>query len=136
VLIALDDNVALDKEYIAIDRHAALPFPNGTRDNIYISFTRFGPGRDDIQFSRSTNLGALYSRPVTISETLNQARAGDYRQVSVPAAGVNSDVYVAWSEALNINAPGEDSDSAFDRRRPILSAESATPGRAGGPDRV
>jgi hypothetical protein len=107
VLIALDDNVDLDKEYIAIDRNSLLPSPNGSRDNIYVSFTRFGPGRDDIQFSRSTNLGLLYSRPVTISETLNQARAGDYRQVSVPAAGINSNVFVAWSEALNINAPGK-----------------------------
>ena len=80
--------------------------PAGSRDNIYVSFTRFGLGRDDIQFSRSTNLGLLYSRPVTISETLNLARAGDYRQVSVPAAGPNNGVYVEWAEALNVNAPG------------------------------
>jgi hypothetical protein len=107
VLIALDPNVDLDKEYISIDRVSPARFPGGSRDNIYVSFTRFGPGRDDIQFSRSTNLGVLYSRPFTVSETLNLARAADYRQVSVPAAAPNNGVYVAWAEAVNVNAPGK-----------------------------
>jgi hypothetical protein len=106
VSIALEPCVDLDKEYIAIDRISPARFPLGSRDNIYISFSRFGPGalarqRKDIQFSRSTNFGMLYSRPFTISETLNLARASDYRQASIPAAAPINGVYVAWVEVPN-----------------------------------
>lgn len=104
VAVTADPRVVLDKEFIAIDRVSQAPFLGGARDNIYVTFTRFGPGRNDIQYSRSTNLGRLYSRAVTISETRNAAKASFYRQGSVPAAASGNRVFVTWTEADAGNA--------------------------------
>ena len=106
VAISTDPRAFLDKEFIAVDR--ILPgarFPAGSRDNVYVSFSRFSAGREDIQFSRSTDLGLSYSRAATISETVNRALVNFSRRGSVPSASRGNRVFVAWRELPNLAAP-------------------------------
>jgi hypothetical protein len=73
-----------DKEYVTTDFVPTSPYYN----NMYVSWTRFGSGTD-IYFVRSTDQGITWSSPVVVS---NEPGV----QGSVPAAGPNGEVYVAW----------------------------------------
>jgi hypothetical protein len=111
-----------DKEWLAFDPGSPL-----YRNNLYMSWTEFdrygskAPGDSSrILFSRSSDMGASWSAPITISD-----RAGDCidsdstMEGAVPAVGPEGEVYVAWAG---------DGEIIFDR--------SLDGGATFGPDRV
>jgi hypothetical protein len=76
-----------DKEYIACDTTPSL-----YQNYVYVSWTHIpaNPGRpSSIQFSRSTDDGATFTAPMTISDNGGV-------QGSVPAVGPNGELYVIW----------------------------------------
>jgi hypothetical protein len=89
-----------DKEWISADLTDS-PY----RNNLYMAWTEFDnllePTAEDssfIVFSRSTDHGATWSPPVTVSEVGGLA-FDDSRTVegAVPAVGPNGEVYLSWA---------------------------------------
>lgn len=94
-----------DKEWLAADRSAS-PFKN----NLYIAWTEFdrygsaNPGDSSrILFSRSTDFGITWSKPVKVSDVGGDCIDSDNTvEGAVPAVGPNGEVYIAWSGPLGI----------------------------------
>jgi hypothetical protein len=90
-----------DKPWICTDRNKDSEFFN----NLYISWTEFDvynsknpKDSSRILFSRSTDQGETFSRPITISDLGGDARDGDSTvEGAVPAVGPDGQVYIAWS---------------------------------------
>jgi len=78
------NNVNDDKPWIAADATPGSPF----QDNLYVAWTRLGTG---VQFVRSTNNGAAWSAPQTVS-----AGGEGFTWPSHVAVAQNGDVYVAY----------------------------------------
>jgi hypothetical protein len=88
-----------DKEWIAVDSHAASPF----RDRVYVTWTRFvfnGRTRAYVQspifFASSTDGGATFSTPKSISGNVL------YGQGSRPVVGPDGTLYVFWSGSTRL----------------------------------
>ncbi|MFO0980639.1 MAG: sialidase family protein [Planctomycetota bacterium] len=79
-----------DKEFLAVDTTSG-PFSG----NLYLSWTSKAPAYGDqpIFFSRSTDGGASFSTPISISVP------GDVNHDSEPAVGPNGEVYVTWQRS-------------------------------------
>lgn len=73
----------IDKEWIAIDP------ANG---NLYVSYTKFIIGGDQVEFTRSTNGGTVWSAPTILSSATDNG----WVQGSRIAIGPNSEVYATW----------------------------------------
>ncbi len=94
-----------DKEWLAADLTDS-PFKN----NIYVAWTefdRYGSGNPldstRILFSRSTDFGITWSRPVRVSDQGGDAMDGDNTvEGAVPAVGPNGEVYLSWAGPLGI----------------------------------
>ncbi len=79
-----------DKEYLTVDT------TGGTyNNNVYVTWAHYSDSGVPIMFSKSTNGGASFSVPTTISDTQNN-------QFSQPAVGPNGEVYVSWRD-YNVN---------------------------------
>lgn len=76
-----------DKEFLTVDTSGG-PFDG----NVYVSWTEFFEGGDRILFSRSTNGGISFSRPIQISPD------GQGVQGSIPRVGPNGEIYIAWED--------------------------------------
>lgn len=90
-----------DKEWIAADWHVSSPF----RDRVYVSWTRFifnpqngGYVQSPIVFAYSTNGGATFSAPVSISGNVL------YSQGSRPIVRYDGTVYVIFEGAMRLSA--------------------------------
>jgi hypothetical protein len=78
-----------DKPSLKTDDWASSPHEG----NVYVSWTLFpGAGQDHILFSRSTDSGATFSKPIKISKGVASAQGSD---IVVQPDG---DVYVFWRE--------------------------------------
>lgn len=84
-----------DKDSIAADAHPTSPF----RDNVYVAWTKFVRGGDQILFSRSSDGGATWSNPLPISPGFNNVIGG--RQGSAVKVGPDGTVYVVWLDTLD-----------------------------------
>ena len=95
-----------DKPMLEVDRSG------GTHDgNVYVCWSRFpGFGQNKIYFSRSTDAGATFSRPVAISRTRNVISAQGC-DIAVEADG---DVYVTYRTFDQVS-PHVASGLAFNR---------------------
>ena len=90
-----------DKEWIAVDSHAASPF----RDRVYVSWTRFlfnanngAYVQSPIFFAYSTDGGATFSAPKSISGNVI------YDQGSRPVVGPDGTLYVFWMGSTRLAA--------------------------------
>jgi hypothetical protein len=90
-----------DKEWIAVDSHAASPF----RDRVYVTWTRFlfsaATGRyvqSPIFFASSTDGGATFSSPKAISGNVL------YGQGSRPVVGPDGALYVFWDGSTRLSS--------------------------------
>ncbi len=88
-----------DKEWMAIDTHAASPFVN----RIYVTWTRFvfnpttgGYVQSPIAFAYSSDDGATFSTPVLISGNVL------YGQGSRPVVGPDGTLYVFWDASTRL----------------------------------
>jgi hypothetical protein len=88
-----------DKEWIAVDSHAASPF----RDRVYVTWTRFifnahngAYVQSPIFFVSSTDGGATFSSPKAISRNVL------YGQGSRPVVGPDGSLYVFWDGATRL----------------------------------
>jgi hypothetical protein len=94
-----------DKEWLAVDMTNS-PFKN----NLYIAWTEFdkygssNPNDSSrILFSRSTDFGATWARPVKVSDMSGDCIDSDNTvEGAVPAVGPNGEIYLAWSGPLGI----------------------------------
>jgi hypothetical protein len=78
-----------DKPSLKVDDWTSSPH----EDNVYVAWTLFvGAGQDQILFSRSTNHGATFSKPIKISKDVASAQGSDI------VVRPNGDVYVFWRE--------------------------------------
>ena len=78
-----------DKPSLKVDDWTSSPF----EDNVYVAWTLFpGAGQDQILFSRSTNNGQSFSKPIKISARVASAQGSDI------VVRPNGDVYVFWRE--------------------------------------
>ena len=99
---APNNSSLLDKPWMAVDSLSG---------NLYVSFSNFAlaggaPVSNAIQFSRSTNQGANWSTPVTLSASSDAGLV----QGSRPAVGPDGEIYVVWhaigqSSGPNANSP-------------------------------
>ncbi len=85
-----------DKDAITADANPASPF----RDNVYVSWTKFTIGGDQILFSRSTDGGKTFRNPLPISPSYNNFAVGG-RQGSAVKVGPDGTVYVVWLDTVN-----------------------------------
>jgi len=90
-----------DKEWIAVDSHTSSTY----RDNIYVTWTRFKFAattgayvQSPIFFVRSTDGGATFSAPVSISGNVL------YGQGSRPVVGPDGTLYVFWDGSTRHDA--------------------------------
>jgi len=90
-----------DKEWIAVDSHTSSAY----RDNIYVTWTRFKFAattgayvQSPIFFVRSTDGGATFSAPVSISGNVL------YGQGSRPVVGPDGTLYVFWGGSTRHDA--------------------------------
>jgi len=97
-----------DKPFVAADEFPASPYT----DRVYVSWTRFydgnhpndgATGGGDILFSRSTDNGATWSAPLSLTDsTLQPGNGGtgtagtSFVQGSEPEVAANGDVYVCY----------------------------------------
>ncbi len=84
-----------DKDAIAADAHPTSPF----RDNVYVAWTKFAGGTlgaDQMLFSRSTDGGATWDKPQTISN----ASPVHGREGAVIGVGPTGTVYVVWLDTI------------------------------------
>ncbi len=89
-----------DKEWLACDLTNS-PF----HGNIYVTWTEFDDygshSQSDssrILFSRSTDAGLSWSRPIKVSDKSGNCIDGDQTaEGAVPAVGPNGEIYVAWA---------------------------------------
>ncbi len=94
-----------DKEWLAADMTNS-PYKN----NLYISWTEFDKyGSADpsdssrILFSRSTDAGVTWSKPVKVSDLSGDCVDSDSTvEGAVPAVGPNGEIYLAWAGPLGI----------------------------------
>ncbi len=77
-----------DKPWIDADKYSGSAYTN----YVYVCWTEFSAGTPVIRFSRSTNRGASFSTPVTLSSGINGVQGC---QVHVAS---DHSVYVAWLE--------------------------------------
>lgn len=78
-----------DKSSLKVDDWVGSPHEG----NVYVSWTLFpGAGQDQILFSRSTDHGATFSKPIKISKDIAAAQGSDV------AVAPNGDVYVVWRQ--------------------------------------
>jgi hypothetical protein len=113
-----------DKIAIAADANPSSP----NFGNLYVSWTlftgnptlNFGEGfafsPEPIVFSRSTDGGNTFSRPVQLTSAANNNSVGG-RQGSTPEVAPNGDVYVFWSGSI-------------DRQSAVMGARSIDGGRS------
>jgi len=95
-----------DKPSLKVDDWAGTSPHEG---NVYVSWTLFpGAGQDQILFSRSTDSGATFSKPIKISKNVASAQGSD---IVVQPDG---DVYVFWRE-FDFVAAGVDNEIVFVR---------------------
>ena len=80
-----------DKEWIAAD---------SSNGNLYVTWTLFTVGGDNIFFSRSTNNGGTWSAPLQI----NGSWENGFVQGSRPVVGPNGEVYVVYSAIGPVDA--------------------------------
>jgi hypothetical protein len=86
-----------DKEFLAVNNVS-----NNGRGNLYLSWTNFqfdettGFQSAPILFSRSTDGGATFSKPIQVSPIDLPGIQGDINSGSEPAVGPNGEVYVTW----------------------------------------
>ncbi|MDP2303735.1 MAG: T9SS type A sorting domain-containing protein [Ignavibacteria bacterium] len=94
-----------DKEWLAVDMSSPL-----YRDNVYVAWTEFDNygssnslDSSRILFSRSTDLGDIWSVPVRVSDKGGNCVDEDLTvEGAVPTIGLNGEVYVSWSGPLGI----------------------------------
>jgi hypothetical protein len=77
-----------DKQWIVADTNPSSPFAN----NLYLVWTRFGPGPLQVMFSRSTNHGLTWSRPAVISDSAVEG----FVWPSHVAVAPDGDLYAAY----------------------------------------
>lgn len=88
-----------DKPSLKVDTWSGSP----NKGNVYASWTLFpGAGQDEILFSRSTDQGQTFSRPIIISKSVANAQGSGiavtpdgtvyvvWRQFAFPASGINN----------------------------------------------
>ena len=75
----------IDKEWLVAD---------AVTGNLYLTYTNFFVGGDQIEFTRSTDQGATWSVPSVISSPA----ATGYVQGSRPVVGPDGELYVVWKE--------------------------------------
>ena len=75
----------IDKEWLTVDPSSG---------NLYLTYTNFDAGGDDIEFMRSTDKGVTWSAPLVI----NLPTAYGLVQGSRTAVGPGGEVYVVWNE--------------------------------------
>src|SRR5712691_4187553 len=80
-----------DKPSLKVDDWSIVQSPFA--GNVYAAWTLFtGAGQDRIMFSRSTDSGATFARPIIISKNVANAQGSDI------AVTPNGDVYVVWRQ--------------------------------------
>jgi hypothetical protein len=80
-----------DKPSLKVDDWSMLESPYA--GNLYVAWTLFtAVGQDKILFARSTDGGATFSRPRTVSGTVANAQGSDI------AVASNGDVYIFWRQ--------------------------------------
>ncbi len=82
----------LDKNHLWIDNAPSSPF----QGNLYAAWTPIGTTRNDLQIElvRSTDNGASWSAPLSISNAVN---AGSHNQGVHLQTGPNGEVYATWA---------------------------------------
>jgi hypothetical protein len=80
-----------DKEWMCAD---------SSNGNLYVTWTLFVPGADNIFFSRSTNNGATWSAPLQINGTWESGLVSGSR----PMVGPNGEVYVQYTAIGPVDA--------------------------------
>ncbi len=88
-----------DKESVTVDAHPTSPF----RDHVYVSWTKFTTGGDQILFASSADGGATFSNPLPISPDYNNNAVGG-RQGSAVKVGPDGTVYVVWLDTVDKQA--------------------------------
>jgi hypothetical protein len=87
-----------DKPSLKVDNWPSSPH----QGNVYAAWALFpGSGHNQILFSRSTDHGVSFSKPIKISKGTNDAQGADVGVAS------NGDVYVVWRE-FALNNPNPD----------------------------
>ncbi len=84
-----------DKDSVAADAHVSSPF----RDNVYAAWTKLSQTFSNIQimFSRSTDGGATWGKPIAISQA-TFSEGG--RTGAVVEVGPDGTVYVVWADVV------------------------------------
>jgi hypothetical protein len=93
-----------DKPSLQVDNWSTSP----NRGNVYMAWTLFpgAAGQDQIQFARSTDHGATFSRPIIVSKSVPNA------QGSAVAVTPDGSVFVFWRQFASV-ASGVDSAIVF-----------------------
>ncbi|MGH2589448.1 MAG: hypothetical protein ACRDGW_01465, partial [Actinomycetota bacterium] len=116
-----------DKPMLEVDRTAN----TDTMGNVYVCWSRFtGFGQNKLFFSRSTDMGETFSRPISISRT-NQILSIQGCDIAIEADG---DVYVTFRTFASGNrrsglafARSEDGGQSFSRARLIRNITEYNP---------
>jgi hypothetical protein len=107
-----------DKPYIVADDNAASPYAG----NLYVGWTHFTLKQSTILFSRSTDDGETWSKPITISTEPGLPRDDTGAVEGFDAAvGPDGTIYAAWSDGMHIvMATSTDGGRHFSRSRAIV----------------
>jgi hypothetical protein len=88
-----------DKPALKVDDWAGSPHEG----NVYVSWTLFpGAGQDQVLFSRSTDGGATFSKPIKISKGIANAQGSDI------AVAPDGTIYVVWRQFASTASGVED----------------------------
>lgn len=88
-----------DKPLLEVDRTGG-----GTDGNVYVCWSRFtGFGQNKIQFSRSTDTGQTFSRPINLTA---HGKTGSVQGCDIAIEG-DGDVYVTFRTFADPSTPGE-----------------------------
>lgn len=107
-----------DKPFVVADNNPASPFVG----NLYVGWTEFSLDKTIILFSRSSDGGAAWSKPVEISshEGLPRDDTGAVEGFTA-AAGADGTLYAAWADGSSIAmAISTDAGATFTTSRTIL----------------
>ncbi|TMI40993.1 exo-alpha-sialidase [Candidatus Bathyarchaeota archaeon] len=84
--------ITADKQWISVDSNPRSPFAN----NVYVGWTLFAGGSNEMWFSRSSDQGAHFSTPIKISRPNND---GPFNQFIMMGTGPEGTLYAAYTSS-------------------------------------
>ena len=90
-----------DKQWITIDANPHSPYAN----NVYVGWTLFAGGSNELWFSKSTDRAAHFSVPVMLSRPSND---GPFNQFVMMGTGPDGTLYAAYTSSPSSKSPTVD----------------------------